>query len=123
MTELLTSTSRQSSAGENPALEKVALETYVPPAKPSLVGLSRAEIGERLAAIGVPPGQRKMRVQQLWHWTYVRGAKNFGEMTSISKEMRGQLEAHFTVERPEVVGEQVSNDRTRKWPIPLPNRG
>ena len=24
-------------------LEKIALETYVPPAKPSLVGLSRAE--------------------------------------------------------------------------------
>src|SRR5438034_7295360 len=33
-------------------LEKVALETYVPPAKPSLIGLSRAEIAERLAAIG-----------------------------------------------------------------------
>ena len=25
-------------------LEKTALETYVPPAKPSLVGLSRAEL-------------------------------------------------------------------------------
>src|SRR6266404_4679482 len=33
-------------------LEKVALETYVPPAKPSLIGASRAEIAERLAAIG-----------------------------------------------------------------------
>ncbi|HWN76284.1 MAG TPA: 23S rRNA (adenine(2503)-C(2))-methyltransferase RlmN, partial [Bradyrhizobium sp.] len=56
-------------------LEKVALETYVPPAKPSLIGLSRAEIAERLAAIGVAPAQRRMRVQQLWHWIYVRGAK------------------------------------------------
>src|SRR5437868_10396539 len=102
-------------------LEKVALETYVPPAKPSLIGLSRAEIGERLAAIGVSPAQRKMRVQQLWHWTYVRGAKNFGEMTSISKEMRSQLEAHFTVARPEVVAEQVSNDGTRKWLLRLPS--
>src|SRR2546423_2754969 len=121
MTQLLTSTSRQANFGENPALEKVALETYVPPAKPSLVGLSRAELGERLAAIGVPPAQRKMRVQQLWHWTYVRGAKNFGEMTSISKEMRSQLEAHFTVARPEVVAEQVSNDGTRKWLLRLPS--
>src|SRR3954454_24501712 len=107
--------------GVNAALEKVALETYVPPAKPSLVGLSRAELGERLAAIGVPPAQRKMRVQQLCHWTYVRGAKNFGEMTSISKEMRSQLEAHFTVARPEVVAEQVSNDGTRKWLLRLPS--
>src|SRR5256886_6692306 len=121
MTQLLTSTSRQANSGEIPALEKVALETYVPPAKPSLIGLSRAELGERLAAIGVPPGQRKMRVQQLWHWIYVRGAKNFDEMTSISREMRAQLEAHFTVARPEVAAEQVSNDGTRKWLLRLPS--
>src|SRR5437762_1130571 len=102
-------------------LEKIALETYVPPAKPSLIGLSRAEIAERLAAIGVAPAQRKMRVQQLWHWIYVRGAKNFDEMTSISKEMRAQLEAHFTVARPEVAAEQVSSDGTRKWLLRLPS--
>src|SRR5260221_9244318 len=87
-------------------LEKVALETYVPPAKPSLIGLSRAEIAERLAAIGVAPAQRRMRVQQIWHWIYVRGAKNFDDMTSNSKEMRAQLGGHFTVERPEVAAEQ-----------------
>ncbi|HEV7407885.1 MAG TPA: 23S rRNA (adenine(2503)-C(2))-methyltransferase RlmN, partial [Bradyrhizobium sp.] len=102
-------------------LEKVALETYVPPAKPSLVGLSRAEIAERLGEIGVAPAQRKMRVQQLWHWIYVRGAQNFDDMTSISRDMRGQLEAHFTVARPEVVAEQISNDGTRKWLLRLPS--
>src|SRR5207248_8999233 len=121
MTQLLTSTSRQANSGEIPALEKVALETYVPPAKPSLIGLSRAELGERLAAIGVPPAQRKMRVQQLWHWTYVRGAKKFEEMTSISKDTRAQLDAHFTVDRPEVVAEQISSDGTRKWLLRLPS--
>src|SRR6202171_574536 len=103
-------------------LEKIALETYVPPAKPSLVGLSRAEIAERLGAIGVALAQRKMRVQQLWHWIYVRGTRNFDEMTSISKEMRVQLDAHFTVARPEVVAEKGSNDGTRKWLLRLPSR-
>ena len=39
-------------------LEKVPLETYVPPAKPSLIGLSRAEIADRLGEIGVAPAQR-----------------------------------------------------------------
>src|ERR1700716_2406161 len=102
-------------------LEKIALEIYVPPVKPSLVGLSRAEVAERLGAIGVAPAQRKMRVQQLWHWIYVRGAKNFDEMTSISREMRAQLDQHFTVARPEVVAEQVSNDGTRKWLLRLPS--
>ena len=36
-------------------VEKVALETYVPPAKPSLVGMSRAELVEGLGTIGVAP--------------------------------------------------------------------
>src|ERR1700710_2701900 len=102
-------------------LEKIALETYVPPAKPSLVGLSRAEISGQLGAIGVAPAQRKMRTQQLWHWIYVRGAQGFDEMTSISKVKRDDLAANFTVARPEVVAEQVSSDGTRKWLLRLPS--
>jgi 23S rRNA (adenine2503-C2)-methyltransferase len=120
MTDTMTNSTEANSAAIAP-LEKIALETYVPPAKPSLVGLSRGEIAERLGAIGVQPSQRKMRVQQLWHWIYVRGAQKFAEMTSISKEMRSQLEAHFTVARPEVVAEQISNDGTRKWLLRLPS--
>ena len=104
-------------------LEKVALETYVPPAKPSLIGLSRAELADRLGAIGVAPAQRKMRVQQLWHWMYVRGAQTFGEMSNVSKDMRAELDRHFTVDRPEVVTEQISNDGTRKWLLRLPGDG
>jgi 23S rRNA (adenine2503-C2)-methyltransferase len=102
-------------------LEKIALETYVPPAKPSLIGLSRGEIAEQLGRIGVAPAQRKMRSQQLWHWMYVRGAREFQEMSSISKDMRVELEKHFTVARPEVVAEQISNDGTRKWLLRLPS--
>jgi 23S rRNA (adenine2503-C2)-methyltransferase len=102
-------------------LEKIALETYVPPSKPSLVGLSREELAEKLGAIGIAPAQRKMRVQQLWHWMYVRGAQTFADMTNVSKDMRTELEQHFTVARPEVVAEQVSNDGTRKWLLRLPS--
>jgi 23S rRNA (adenine2503-C2)-methyltransferase len=104
-------------------LEKTALETYVPPAKPSLVGLSRAELMARLGDIGVPEKQRKMRAQQLWHWIYVRGAQSFAEMTNVSKDMRAALEQHVTVDRPEVVAEQISNDGTRKWLLRLPGDG
>ena len=45
----------------NIAIEKTPLERYVPPAKPSLVGLTRAALGEALTAIGVPPAQVKTR--------------------------------------------------------------
>jgi 23S rRNA (adenine2503-C2)-methyltransferase len=120
MNEIMTDISTEAGAVSAP-LEKIALETYVPPAKPSLVGLSRAEISDQLGAIGVQPSQRKMRTQQLWHWIYVRGAKTFDEMTSISKAMRDDLAANFTVARPEVVAEQISNDGTRKWLLRLPS--
>jgi len=104
-------------------LEKTALEVYVAPDKPSLVGLSRADLMVRLGELGVPEKQRKMRAQQLWHWMYVRGAQTFADMTNMSKDMRTQLEARFTVDRPEVVAEQVSNDGTRKWLLRLPGDG
>jgi 23S rRNA (adenine2503-C2)-methyltransferase len=101
-------------------VEKTALERYVPPAKPSLVGLSRAALADALGAAGVPDKQRKMRVQQLWNWIYVRGVTRFDAMTSVSKDLRTALEAHFTLDRPEVVAEQVSADGTRKWLLRLP---
>jgi 23S rRNA (adenine2503-C2)-methyltransferase len=102
------------------ALEKTPLERYVPPAKPSLVGLTRTTLAEALGAIGVKPAQQKMRVQQIWHWIYVRGAQSFEQMTSVSKELRAELDAHYTLARPEVVAEQVSVDGTRKWLLRLP---
>jgi len=105
----------------NGLVEKAPLESYVPPARPSLIGLSRTELSDRLGEIGVAPAQRKMRVQQLWHWIYFRGAKSFDEMTSVSKDTRAKLAKHFTVDRPEVVAEQISNDGTRKWLLRLPS--
>ena len=104
----------------NPFVEKAPLELYVAPAMPSLVGLTRAELADALGEAGVPEQQRKMRVQQLWHWIYVRGARDFDAMTSVSKDLRAALKQRFTLARPEVVAEQVSADGTRKWLLRLP---
>jgi 23S rRNA (adenine2503-C2)-methyltransferase len=101
-------------------VEKTPLERYVAPDKPSLVGLTRAQLTAVLGAIGVPEAQRKMRVQQLWHWIYFRGLTSFDAMTSVSKELRAALSERFTLERPESVAEQVSVDGTRKWLFRLP---
>src|SRR5712671_8151303 len=112
--------STPAAAASTDFVEKTPLERYVPPAKPSLVGFSRAQLTEALASIGVPAAQRKMRAQQIWHWLYVRGARGFDEMTSVSKEVRALLERHFALARPEVVAEHVSVDGTRKWLLRLP---
>ena len=102
-------------------VEKAPLERFVSPQKPSLVGLSRAALAQALGPIGVPCAQRKMRVAQLWHWLYVRGARHFAEMTSVSKELHALLDAHFTLARPEVAAEiQSAIDGTRKWLLRLP---
>src|SRR3974390_3905034 len=104
-------------------VEKTPLERYVAPEKPSLIGFSRAQLADALATLGVPETQRKMRVQQLWHWIYFRGFTSFDDMTSVSKELRVALAGHFTLARPEVVAEQLSVDGTRKWLLRLPGEG
>src|ERR1700724_4728047 len=101
-------------------IEKRRHDHYVAPDKPSLVGLTRDALAAALGTIGVPERQQRMRVQQLWHWLYVRGAQDFDAMTTLSKELRAELAQHFTTARPEGTAEQVSVDGTRKWLLRLP---
>jgi len=91
--------------------------------KKPLIGLSREEMAQALASIGVPERQVNMRVRQLWHWLYVRGVSDFSRMFNISKELRAKLDEHFTIARPEIVEEQISQDGTRKWLLRFPPRG
>src|ERR1700759_2307851 len=85
------------------------------PDKSSLIGLSAEEMGAALIAAGVPEKNVRMRVRQLWNWIYVHGARDFDAMTNLAKDFRAQMAEHFTLARPEIVTEQISNDGTRKW--------
>jgi 23S rRNA (adenine2503-C2)-methyltransferase len=87
------------------------------------VGLTRDELKERLAGIGVPERELKMRVTQLWQWIYVQGLRDFADMTNVGKAMRASLAEAFTLDRPQVVSEQVSKDGTRKWLIRMASTG
>ncbi len=91
--------------------------------KPSLIGMTREEMSAALREKGVADKQIKMRVSQLWNWIYVRGVSDFDAMANVSKDMREMLKTHFTIARPEIVEEQVSNDGTRKWLLRFPPRG
>ena len=68
--------------------------------RPSLVGLGRDRLREALAGVGVPDRQLRMRTNQLWSWIYARGVTAFDEMTDLSKQLRGDLDRHFTLARP-----------------------
>ncbi len=87
--------------------------------KLDLIGLSRSELANAIIATGVSEREAKMRASQLWSWMYVRGASSFAPMTNISKTARATFDDAFSLERPEIAEEQVSNDGTRKWLLRL----
>ena len=86
-----------------------------PAEKQSLLGLTREAMREALVAVGTPAKQAKMRTSQLWQWIYQKGEQDFAAMTNLAKDFRAEVAAHFTVERPEIVELQVSQDGTRKY--------
>jgi 23S rRNA (adenine2503-C2)-methyltransferase len=104
---------------EEPMTLSPASNHAVPDVRCQLIGLDRAGIGARLAGIGVPERQIRMRVGQLWNWLYVRGAGGFDGMTDIAKDLRAELARNFALSRPGIVTEQVSADGTRKWLLRL----
>ena len=91
--------------------------------KRQLVGLDRAGLAADLAAVGVPQRQLRMRVDQLWQWIYVHGVTDFDAMTNVSKDLRSALQAGYTLARPQIASEQVSDDGTRKWLLRFPSGG
>ena len=88
--------------------------------KVSPVGLTRDALRGVLCLADIPEKQRRMRSSQIWAWMYFRGTTDFAEMTNIGKELRARLAEAFTLERPEIVTEQISSDGTRKWLLRLP---
>ena len=92
-------------------------------AKPTLAGRDRDGLRAALAAVGVPERQLRMRVNQLWGWIYVRGVTAFEQMSDVSKELRATLATAYSLDRLEIVEEQISVDGTRKWLLRLPIRG
>lgn len=89
--------------------------------RPNLIGMTREVLGTALKDIGIPEKQIRMRVAQLWSFLYSKGHTSFDEMTTLSKDLRAKLAAHFSLRRLEIVTEQKSVDGTRKWLIRLPS--
>ena len=83
----------------------------LPDGRRDLVGLTREELADELAAIGEKP----FRAKQLWHWIYHRGATDFSKMSSIARPLQERLAERFVIGRPSVATVQTSEDETRKW--------
>ncbi|MGE4324677.1 MAG: 23S rRNA (adenine(2503)-C(2))-methyltransferase RlmN [Pseudodonghicola sp.] len=81
----------------------------------NLVGMTRDQMRVALIEAGTPEKQAKMRVGQIWQWIYQWGVRDFAQMTNLAKPYRALLAENFTIEIPEVVSRQVSQDGTRKY--------
>jgi len=88
----------------------------------NLIGMSRTIMHEKLLEIGTPEKQVKMRVGQIWQWIYQKGARNFSQMTNLSKQYRELLSNNLTIDVPQVVSKQSSKDGTRKYLLKLAGR-
>ena len=108
-----------------PPATQVATHLVAPvaAARPSLAGMTRAELADALRAVEVPEREIRMRVAQVWHWIYFQGSRDFDGMLNVAKGLRARLAAQYTLDRPEIVTEQVSVDGTRKWLIRMPPTG
>jgi len=76
-----------------------------------VLGLSR----ERLAELLAPVVDRPFRVQQVYRALYERAARDFSEMTELSKDLRVQLAERFRVGLPEISSRHISEDGTGKY--------
>lgn len=69
---------------------------------------------EQLKAAVSDMGQPGYRAKQIYEWLWQKGAHTFAEMTNLSKDMRADLEKHFTINAITVDKIQRSNDGTIK---------
>ena len=83
--------------------------------KTNIVGLTRDQLRAALLAAGADEAKVKMRVGQIWLWVYYWGKRDFAQMTNLAKDFRALLAENFTIDLPEIVTRQISDDGTRKY--------
>lgn len=85
--------------------------------KKNLTHLSKEELLQELVNIGEKP----FRAKQIYHAIYVLGRTSFAQMSDLSKDTRAKLEELFTLERPSVSKDTISEDGTRKFLVKFPD--
>jgi 23S rRNA (adenine2503-C2)-methyltransferase len=98
------------------ALEKKAAEPR--PQRQNLVGLPVEELVRILGEAGQPA----FRARQLYEWIYRKGAADFTEMSSLSKDLRALLMENHSLDFPEIAEVRGgAADGSRKLLFRLPD--
>ena len=86
---------------------------------PVLVDLLNLTRSELEAFVLDELGQPRFRADQLWHWLWRRGVRDFAAMTNLSKDLKARLAARARITWPEVDVVRVSRDGTIKLLLSL----
>lgn len=79
--------------------------------KTNLLGLDAAG----LAAYFQTLGEKPFRARQVLQWVHQRRESDFARMSDLAKDLRAKLAQGATVAAPQIVGDHVAEDGTRKW--------
>lgn len=79
----------------------------------------RALTLEQLKEIFVARGDKAYRAVQTYEWLWKKSARNFDDMTNLSKETRQFLKENFVINEVVVDDKQISNDGTIKCAFKL----
>ncbi|HEX5110165.1 MAG TPA: 23S rRNA (adenine(2503)-C(2))-methyltransferase RlmN [Vicinamibacterales bacterium] len=82
---------------------------------PDLAELELSDLEAALKADGFEP----FHARQLYRWIHKRGIVELERMTDLSRALRAHLHSAFTLSTPQVVGDQRSQDGTRKFMLEL----
>jgi 23S rRNA (adenine2503-C2)-methyltransferase len=80
-----------------------------------LAGCELHELEQALTALG----SQKFHARQIFQWVHKRGVTDVARMSDLSRELRLQLSAHFTLTTPQVVRREQSSDGTTKFLLSL----
>ncbi len=79
--------------------------------KTNLLGLDAAG----LAAFFQTLGEKPFRARQVLQWVHQRRESDFVRMSDLAKDLRAKLVQGSEVAAPQIVGDHVAADGTRKW--------
>jgi 23S rRNA (adenine2503-C2)-methyltransferase len=60
-------------------------------------------------------GEKRFRARQLLRWMHQRGEADFAQMSDLARDLREKLPGIARIDAPQIVGDTVAADGTRKW--------
>ena len=89
-------------------------------AKQNFYNLTFEELKTFLAEkAGIEKGKVKMRAQQLYKAIYQKGLTGFVDLTTVTQDLRKELDNVLSLDLPKIVKTEVADDKTIKWLLEL----